>query len=224
MNKLDGSSLILKKQPKKLIFLLHGYGDNAENFIPIATYLNDNNLEANFYAPNAPFAVSQYPLGRQWFNPYPNGIHYNKVGSEEKAIMQLECEESMRQLEKYINHLCLLNNLSHQDCFLIGFSQGAMIAYELGNFLRKTFAGCVMLSGRTLFPNKKDKNNFFINTPLLIAHGDQDDLVNPKYFTETCQVTKSYGFVVEEHLIMGEGHTISSKMLQLVQNFVKKYV
>jgi len=223
MNILNGSSLLFSEKPKKLIILLHGYGDHAENFIPLTKYFNDNTLETNYFAPNAPFVVPQYPSGRQWFNPYPNGIHYNEAGPQEQVIMQQECETSIKLLEEYINKLCSSNNLSHQDCFLIGFSQGAMIAFELGNFMRKTFAGCVMLSGRMLSSHSLD-NNLFINTPLMIAHGDSDDLVNPKYFTEACQIAKSNGFTVEEHLMKGEGHTISSKTLQLVQNFIKKYV
>ena len=220
---LDGSSFVFNKKPKKLIFLLHGYGDNAENFIPLAKYLNDSTMEANFFAPNAPFSVSQYPTGRQWFNPYPNGIHYNEAGLKEKAIMQEECKASINKLKEYINDYCLLNDLTHRDCFLIGFSQGAMIAYELGNFIRKTFAGCVMLSGRILLSRSLD-NNFFIKTPLMIVHGDTDDIVNPVYFTEACKITKSCGFIVEKHLMNGEGHTISSKTLKLVQNFLKKYM
>ena len=109
-------------KPKKLIILLHGYGDHAENFIPLTKYFNDNTLETNYFAPNAPFVVPQYPSGRQWFNPYPNGIHYNEAGPQEQVIMQQECETSIKLLEEYINKLCSLNNLSHQDCFLIGFS------------------------------------------------------------------------------------------------------
>ena len=75
---------------KNAIILLHGYGDHADNFIPLAEHLNDNIIEGNFFAPNAPFEVPQYPLGRQWFNPYPNGIHFNEVGIKEKQIMKKE--------------------------------------------------------------------------------------------------------------------------------------
>ena len=223
MKKLDGRSIVFNKKPKKLIFLLHGYGDNADNFIPLAELLNDNTMKANFFAPNAPSTLSHYPLGRQWFNPYPNEIHYDGVGEKEKAIMQQECESSIKQLEKYINNLCLSNDLSYEDCFLIGFSQGAMIAYELGIFIKQAFAGCIMLSGRILSPQRLSKS-FFIKTPLLIIHGDNDDIVKPKHFTEACQIAKSNEFVIEKHLMKGEGHTISSKTLQIVQNFIKKYM
>ena len=122
-----------------------------------------------------------------------------------------------------IYNLCLINNLLHQDCFLIGFSQGAMIAYELGHYINQTFAGCIMLSGRILSP-KNLANRFFVKTPLLIMHGDQDEIVNPRYFTVACDTAESNGFKIENYLIKGEGHTISSEMLKFVQTFIKKYV
>ena len=40
MSQLEGTSYIINKNPKKIIIFLHGYGDNAENFISIAENLN----------------------------------------------------------------------------------------------------------------------------------------------------------------------------------------
>ena len=96
---LDGPSLKFIEKPKKLIILLHGYGDYAENFITLTKYFDDNSLEANYFAPNAPSIVPQYSSGRQWFNPYPNGIHYNEASPKEKAIMQKECKGSIKLLK-----------------------------------------------------------------------------------------------------------------------------
>ena len=221
--KLSGPSYIFHKQPKKLIFLLHGYGDNAENFIPLASYLNDSSFKANFFSPNATFSIPEYSSGRQWFNPYPNGIHFNEIGSAEKAIMQKECDNSIKGLNIYINNLCKLYNLTINDCFIVGFSQGAMIAYEFGKYMKSTLAGCVLLSGRILSFNKLE-NNLFNKTPLMIIHGDNDEVVHPKYYEQACQIAKSSGFLFDHHLIKGEGHTVSLKILQIVQNFIIKYM
>ena len=59
INKLDGPSYLFHKKPRKLIFLLHGYGDYADNFIPLAEYLNDKFIEGNFFAPNDHFPVNE---------------------------------------------------------------------------------------------------------------------------------------------------------------------
>ena len=223
MNNLQSKSILFNKKPKKLVFLLHGYGDNAENFIPIANYLNNENLNINFFAPNAPSSLPQYPIGRQWFDLYPNEIHYSQAGPQEKQIMEKDCLCSIKKLQKFINQKCNTYNLSTKDCFLVGFSQGAMIAYELGGFANNIFAGCVMISGRVLSKNTS-KQNLFIKTPLLILHGNNDELVNPIYFKESCKITKSKGFYVEHYLVKGVGHTISNEMLLLVYNFIKKFM
>ena len=221
MNKLEVLSYLNKENPKKIAILLHGYGDQANNFISLAKSLKDKSLEINYYAPNAPFAVPQHPLGRQWFNPYPNGIHYNEVGKNEKEIMKQEIEESIKQLYSYIKQLLSKKNLLHQDLFLIGFSQGAMIAYELGNYINKQLAGCVMLSGRILSKNNFT-NKLFSKTSLLILHGDSDDIVSPKYFAESCKIAKLNKLSFESHLLHNEGHNISLEMLQITQKFLKK--
>ena len=54
MNNLNGPSYLFNKKPKKLIFLLHGYGDNADNFIHIAESFKYKDLNANYFALNAP--------------------------------------------------------------------------------------------------------------------------------------------------------------------------
>ena len=98
-----------------------------------------------------------------------------------------------------------------------------MIGYEYGKYMKNTLCGCVMLSGRILSP-KKLENNMFVKTPLMIIHGDKDDVVNSKYFNEACKIVKSNGFSFEHHLIEGEGHTVPLKTLQFTQNLIKKYM
>ena len=38
---LNGPKFEPSDNPDKLVFLLHGYGDNGENFIPLAKYIYD---------------------------------------------------------------------------------------------------------------------------------------------------------------------------------------
>ena len=163
---LNGPCFESSEKPEKLVFLLHGYGDNAENFIPLATHLYDPGLNINFYAPNAPSFIPQYPIGRQWFDLYPNGINFNEAGSAEKEILKQDCLSSLNLIKDYINNLCIKYKLTHKDCFIIGFSQGAMMAFEFGKYINNTFAGCVLLSGRILSFENNEKENF-VKTPMM---------------------------------------------------------
>ena len=220
---LTGPSFEVKNNPEKFVFLLHGYGDNGENFISLSENLYVSSSNISFFAPNAPSSVPQYPIGRQWFDIYPNGINFNEAGPKEKEILKQDCLASLNLLKNYIDALCLKHHLTYKDCFIIGFSQGAMMAFELGKYINQIFAGCVLLSGRIL-PSKNHNKSPFIKTPIIIAHGDQDSVINPKYFDEACNILNKEGFLFESSLLKGEPHTISSEMLHLVQNFLKKNV
>lgn len=222
VNELYGPSFEPIKYPKKLVFLLHGYGDNGNNFINLAQNLYDSSVKINFFAPSASSNIPQYPDGRQWFNLYPNGIYFKEAGPTEKEIMKKDYLKSVKELDQYITKCCLNYNLSYQDCFILGFSQGAMIAFEFCSYLNKAFAGCIMLSGRIL--SSENDKSFFVKTPLLIIHGDKDEVVPPYHFKEACNILNTGGFLYESHLIKDEGHLVSSEILQLVKNFIKKNV
>tara|TARA_Y100000590_G_scaffold470216_1_gene662821 strand:+ start:1505 stop:2173 length:669 start_codon:yes stop_codon:yes gene_type:complete len=222
MNELQGTSISNYEKPDKLVFFLHGYGSNAEDMISLSTFWNFN-IKINFFAPNAPFNHPEHFNGYQWFDIYPNGVPYNMAGEKENKIMENECKISTKKIESYILNLCKIHSVNLQDCFIIGFSQGAMIAYELGLYIKKKLAGCIMISGRVLSDKSIEKNTF-TKTPLMILHGDKDDIITPNYFVEATKIAKSNGFEVEDHLIVGEGHAISQNMLKLIQNFVEKNV
>ena len=45
---LNGPFFKSTDNPEKLVFLLHGYGDNGDNFISLARFLYDPKLNINF--------------------------------------------------------------------------------------------------------------------------------------------------------------------------------
>ena len=220
---LNGPCFESSGNPKNLVFLLHGYGDNAENFIPLASHLHDPELNVNFYAPNAPSSILQYPIGRQWFDLYPNGINFNEAGSAEKEILKQDCLSSLILIKNYISNLCIEHKLNYKDCFIIGFSQGAMMAFEFGKYIDNAFAGCVLLSGRIL-PSEDHEKKYFNKTPILIVHGNQDTVLEPKYFEEACEILKNHAFLFDSYLMKNEGHTVSAETLKLTKNFIKKHM
>ena len=132
---LKGSSFSNHLNPNKLIFLLHGYGDNANNFINIAKALDLNEWGAYYIALNAPNHVPNYPIGYEWFNLYPNGIYINDAGAKEKEIVKEQVKTSILKIEKTIKFYTNKLNLLLGDCIVIGFSQGGMMTFELGNHL-----------------------------------------------------------------------------------------
>src|SRR5579883_3151987 len=67
--------------PQQLVILLHGLGADGNDLIGLAPFWAPQLPEAEFLAPNAPFACDMAPYGYQWFRlqdrrpaPGPGGV------------------------------------------------------------------------------------------------------------------------------------------------------
>ena len=85
--------------PSKLIVMFHGYGDNAENFINIANYLDKPEWNAQYIALNAPSHVPNYPTGYQWFDIYPNGKYISEASPKEILTIRQEVSVAIKKIE-----------------------------------------------------------------------------------------------------------------------------
>ena len=218
---LEECSFLPHDRPKKLIFLLHGYGDNAENFIHIAREIYKSNWEANYVAINAPSKIHNYPLGREWFNLYPNGIYITEAGSKEINAIKSEVLIALSKIKNIIKNSADKFSLKFSDCLVLGFSQGGMMTFELGSYLDQQLGGLAIISGR-IFDERVINNINFLRTPLFISHGDKDEVLPVENFYRACDFLKENKFNYESHLLKGDGHTISSKTIDLLQKFITK--
>lgn len=218
---LSGLSFSPCKVPKKIIFMLHGYGDSANNFINIANLLNQPEYCANFIALDAPSFIPNYPKGRQWFNLYPNGIYISEAGNNEIKIIRKEIFEALQLLENTIKKIKKEYNLKFKDCFLIGFSQGGMMTFEFGNYFNKILGGLAILSGRVIF-EEPIKNSSLGQTPIFISHGNKDEVLPISLFKSSCLFLENNKLNFESHILEDDGHTISNEAIKLLQKFIKK--
>ena len=49
------------------------------------------------------------------------------------------------------------------------------------------------------------------------------EAISPKYFNEAAKIAELNKFFIEKYLIKDQSHSISLKMLQIVQKFLQKY-
>jgi len=220
-NKLTGPSFLAHEKPKKLFFMLHGYGDTADNFIHIAGALDQPDWQANYFALNAPFLIPNSSMGRQWFELYPNGVYIREAGPNAIKIIRSQVKIAVQQIEQTITKQKNKYNLSFGDCFLLGFSQGGIITFEFGNFFQDQLAGLAVISGR-IMEQGKITNQYVLQTPIFISHGDQDDVLPVKIFFKSCEYLEKNKLIYEKHLLTGDTHTISPKAIDLLQKFIKK--
>ena len=207
--------------PSKLIVMFHGYGDNAENFINIANYLDKPEWNAQYIALNAPSHVPNYPTGYQWFDIYPNGKYISEASPKEILTIRQEVSVAIKKIEISINNNLKKFKLNNNKCILLGFSQGGMMAFEFGNYFQKALGGIAIFSGR-IMNETKINNKYLKKTPIFISHGNQDDILNIDNFYKSINYLKKNNFNFESHEINKDTHTISAKSIDLFQKFIKK--
>ena len=145
------------KKVAKLIVFLHGYNGCIEDVEPFAEMLSAYLPDALVVVPEADMQSERNPLKKQWYalvdidpdrkrrNPETSTAEiveiYNKTGTR--------ISEAAKKMNAFISQLQKELKVKNKDTYIMGFSQGAMMAiyvgltrkYELGGVF--PFAGIV---------------------------------------------------------------------------------
>ncbi len=218
---LNGPSISRHDKPKKLIFMLHGYGDNAENFMHLAHPIDQDDWQAQYISLNGPGVIQGNFIGYQWFDLYPNGIYIAEAGPKEFKIIQKEINDVVIRIVKTIKQYSSSLDLKLSDCLLMGFSQGGMMTFEVGNFLKEKLAGLVILSGR-IMKEESVTNSVLQQTPIFISHGEKDEVIPITSFHKSINYLNSNKCNYESHALPNDEHNISPEAIILLKNFIKK--
>ena len=218
---LNGPSISKHDKPKKLIFMLHGYGDNAANFLHLANPIDKDEWGVQYIALNGPGFIPGNFMGYQWFDLYPNGIYIAEAGPKEIQLIQKEINNVIIRIVATIKHYCSSLNLNLSDCILMGFSQGGIMTFEVAYFLKEKLAGLVILSGRIMKENTIN-NSVLQQTPIFISHGERDEVIPIKSFHNSIDYLSANKCNFESHILPLDEHNISPEAIILLQNFIKK--
>ena len=222
-NLLRGPSFSKHDKPLKLMVMLHGYGDNAANFMHLAEPLDKDEWGMHYISLNGPSIINGNIMGYQWFDLYPGGVYIADAGPKEYESVNQEIESTILKLKETINYTLEQLNLTINDCIVMGFSQGGIITFELARRLNERLAGIGIISGRII--QKEEKlNKILQKTPIFISHGSQDDILPVVNFDKSINYLKNNNCSYESHLIDDDKHTISLKTINLFQEFIKKII
>lgn len=160
--KLIGPIIDRGSSTKFLVFFLHGWGSDGNDLIQIGEIWKSKLLDTTFIAPNGPEICGGNPHGRQWFD----------ILSNKDAVALKGLHQSYLDLKSFIDIYLKKYKLSDNKYFLVGFSQGTMLAIYTS--LREKLLGVVGYSGAFLgnLPSEKIKNNDY-----LLLHGQNDTIV-----------------------------------------------
>ena len=154
-----------KEKTDSAVIILHGYGADGNDMLPIIARWHNQLPHTFFVVPDAPFACEVNPTGKQWFSLQPFAIdHITKQANRHQHIMHTIIEETLRHTQ-----------LPAQRLILSGFSQGGMLALHVGLTYTPSVAAVIGYSCALTLLEQDDVNS---KPPVLLIHGEQDDVVN----------------------------------------------
>lgn len=196
----------------RLVVFLHGYGANGADLMGLADVLMPHMEGTAFVAVDAPEA-SPNPGGFQWF-----GIPEFDGTSEEARDAAVR--RSMGDLDAFLDHLLAERDMTEEQVVLFGFSQGAMMSLLVGPRREDPVAGIVAISGRLLLGDDLAEEAT-ARPPVLLIHGDMDDVVPPRHLPEAADGLGAAGFEVYAHVMKGTAHGIAPDGLQVALAFMR---
>jgi phospholipase/carboxylesterase len=195
------------KEPKTktanppLLILLHGVGSNEEDLFSLAPALPDNFMIVSARAPIA--------LG-------PNSYAWYQVDfSTGKPVYDFNQQEKSRNtLIQFIEFIKKEKGISSNEIYLCGFSQGAIMSYNIALTRPDLIKGAALMSGRLIeeikpFAVVKEKLQ---HLNLFISHGTNDNVLPIDYARTANTYFKSLDInaLYKEYNAV---HTINQEML-----------
>jgi len=174
-----------------------------ESFIP----LTKNKLFKGYdwILPEAPYSVDQIDDSKSW--SYQNDSGEWEI-NEPKILLMNFFEEIV--FKKY----------KSKNVYVIGFSQGALVCYEYICRINKELGGIFPIAG---FIRNKEKilSEVQKNTPIIIGHGEHDEIVTIDRSIEAYNLLKNEKANVKLYKYAGK-HTFTKEIIEIIHKTIQK--
>ncbi|MEC3862317.1 alpha/beta fold hydrolase [Mesobacterium sp. TK19101] len=199
---------------RSAVVFLHGYGANGADLLGLADVLGEHLPDTLFVAPDAPENCAGSPFGYQWFPiPWIDG------SSEEES--EAGMRRAVEDLNAFLDALMVDEDLLPEQVALFGFSQGTMMALHVAPRREEPVAGIVAFSGRLLAPELL-ADEVVCRPPVLLVHGDADDVVPVQSLPEAAEALQQAGWEeVFAHVMKGTAHGIAPDGLSVALAFLR---
>lgn len=192
-----------KARARQLVVLCHGLGADAHDLIDLAHAWQHACPDAVFASVDAPFHHDS-GFGRQWWS----------VADRSPPIMEAGVRRAAPYLHGFIDAELSRLELPTNAYAIMGFSQGAMMSLFAG--LRRAAAPRAILaySGALVAPASL-ATELANRAPVLLVHGEADDVVLPERSREAEAALAAANVPVEAHFIPRLGHGIDDSGISL---------
>ena len=194
--------------PKQIVLLLHGYGSNGADLISLAPHWQRALPNALFLAPNAPQRInSRY----QWW----------PLSTFTPQALASGAAAAAPAINTFIDRKLAQYGLGDADLALVGFSQGTMMALQVGLRRATTVAGILGYSG--MLTGAADlANQVITKPPVLLVHGSADPVVPVSALHAAEHALRRLELDVETHVSAGLGHSVDPIGLRRGAEFIER--
>ena len=196
-------------KPGHLVVLLHGYGADGNDLIGLAPVLAPLMPDVVFHAPNAPYPCEGNPFGYQWFG----------ISRLDPQVTAAGVRAAAPFVDAFLDDTMATYGLDESKTVLVGFSQGTMMALHVGLRRAKQLAGIVGFSGMLAGPDVL-KDEIKSRPPVLLTHGDKDEMLPHILSHRAAQVLQQNDVKVGLHIAEGIGHGINDTGLSAAARFL----
>jgi phospholipase/carboxylesterase len=196
------------------VIFVHGYGADGADLLGLSEPLAPHLPGTAFYAPDAPEPSTVNPMGRQWF-PIP------WLDGSTQAAAETSMARSVAVLDAFVDRVLADEGIEPDRLILFGFSQGTMMSLHVAPRRREPLAGVVGFSGRLLGGDRLAAETVS-RPPVLLIHGDADEVVPPESLPEAAEALEAADFDVSVYVMRGTGHGISPEGLGVAVGWMRE--
>ncbi|MFF7706620.1 dienelactone hydrolase family protein [Pseudomonas sp. NPDC007930] len=181
-----------------LVIFLHGYGANEEDLFTLKQMLP---VDYTYISVRAPLEMSNG--GYKWFTRLPGNGEYDAVPAELAA--------SEQRLTAFIQQAQRKYHADAAHTVLVGFSQGAILSYQLALGDPRLVGGFAALSGKVLpaLRGSAQAQPGLDQVKVFIAHGTADSVLPYSNAPAADALLKRLGNTPQFHAYPGMDHTVN---------------
>ncbi|MDI9313736.1 MAG: dienelactone hydrolase family protein [Hydrotalea sp.] len=208
----DDSAKNLPPKISSAVILLHGYGADGNDLLsPISNAWRDVFPEMAFIAPNG--LIKRSVFGYEWFR-------LTNISEEEITSGVLETENAIWGL---VAEVARTLQLPLTKIFLLGFSQGTIVALHAALKHKDLLGGVIGFSGA--LPDRKNiATSLKQKPPVLLIHGELDPVVPAVASEVSAQALQAAGVAVQLVLEPDLAHAIGPMGFNAATEFLQKHL
>lgn len=204
----------IPQNAKNAVIFIHGYGADGKDLIGLGKELMPDLPETAFFAPNG---TKQMMFGGyEWFS-LDDYIPREAISVDYLDVLTKRAYESVPVLVDYVETISKTYHIPLENMTLAGFSQGGLMAFLTAYTLKNQIKGIIGMSAVPLV--RPIETSYRL--PVLLTHGDMDEVVPVKALSISASTLKQMGQDVKTFTSPFMGHGIDELCFDEIKTFLK---